>query len=181
MRDCAAHSDPRTEAVMQKDAQIQASTYARHIAAKVAADLKRLQVMGGADIPSDEEIAAYQEEMSLLLHEGYLGEMTYGFVQDGSWVVALKYSTGKRLANTNDGPPTTENTVKQAFASCLAYSSDWEKLVDVARAKLAKNNLPARTPGTEFGLADGRWQKNSGYASGDLSVQCMVAASRAKA
>ena len=168
---------------MQKDAQIQASTYARHIAAKVAADLKRLQVMSGSEIPSDKEIADYQEEMSLLLHEGYLGEMIYGFAHEGIWIVALKYSaTGKRLADPGDGLGlTTENTGMEPFASCLAYSSDWQQLPHAERKEFEKNIPFDRITGMVTAFPDGDWQDGGGYASGDLSVRCMIAAKRASA
>jgi hypothetical protein len=46
-------------------------THARHLAAKVSTDLKRLQRFYGS--PSDTEIAQYEEEAIELLKAGYFG------------------------------------------------------------------------------------------------------------
>ena len=50
-------------------------TYARHIAAKMATDLKRLQRLMECEEPSDQDIADYQQEAIALLRRGYLGEV----------------------------------------------------------------------------------------------------------
>jgi len=66
-------------------------THARHMAAKVAADLKRIQRHYGE--PSDSEISAYEEEITAFLKAGYLGTVTYGFRRGGKWVEpALRYT-----------------------------------------------------------------------------------------
>lgn len=66
-------------------------THARHIAAKVATDLKRLQRFYGA--PSDANISAYESELTLLLKGGYLGRVAYGFRRNGVWIEpTLRYS-----------------------------------------------------------------------------------------
>lgn len=168
------------EAVMQKDAQIQASTYARHIAAKVAADLKRLQVMTGTGVPSDEEIAGYQKEMSLLLHGGYLGEVIYGLKVKGRWILAYKYRADDNAAGAGDGSAETGNTEgKQSkgdsLASCLAYSSGWQDLPKAEQKKLEKAIPLSRTLGMENALSDFYWVDRGNYKSGDLRVRCMFA------
>ena len=52
-------------------------THARHMAAKVATDLKRMQRLYGS--PSDTDIASYEAEVIEFLKAGYLGTVTYGF------------------------------------------------------------------------------------------------------
>ena len=49
-------------------------THARHMAAKVATDLKRLQRFYGQ--PSNSDIADYEIEVIALLKGGYLGTVT---------------------------------------------------------------------------------------------------------
>ena len=49
-------------------------THARHMAAKVAADLKRMQRFYGS--PSDERIAQFEAEVTELIRAGYLGTVT---------------------------------------------------------------------------------------------------------
>ena len=46
-------------------------THARHMAAKVATDLKRMQRLYGS--PSDASIASYEAELIELMKAGYLG------------------------------------------------------------------------------------------------------------
>src|SRR6187551_2956967 len=52
-------------------------THARHMGAKVAADLKRMQRFYGS--PSDLKISRFEAEIVELLKHGYLGTITYGF------------------------------------------------------------------------------------------------------
>lgn len=59
-------------------------THARHMAAKLAADLKRMQRFYGA--PSDDRIAAYETEVVELLKAGYLDTVTYGFKRGDNWI-----------------------------------------------------------------------------------------------
>ena len=67
-------------------------THARHLAAKVATDLKRVQRLyaGG---PSDTSIASYEAEAVALLKAAYLDTVTYGFKRNGSWITpTLRYT-----------------------------------------------------------------------------------------
>lgn len=57
-------------------------THARHMAAKVATDLKRMQRFYGK--PSDENIADYESEATEMLRAGYLDTVTYGFKRTAS-------------------------------------------------------------------------------------------------
>ena len=59
-------------------------SHAVHLAAKVAADLKRMQRLYGS--PSDADIASYEGEIVALLKAGYLGRVTYGYWRNGDWI-----------------------------------------------------------------------------------------------
>ena len=79
-------------------------THARHMAAKVAADLKRMQRFYGR--PFDSDITSYESEIVEMLKAGYLGTVTYGFKRDGDWIEpGLRY-TARELAGdaANDDP-----------------------------------------------------------------------------
>lgn len=66
-------------------------TNARHMAAKVATDLKRLQRLYGK--PYDHDITNYEIEVIELLKGGYLKNVTYGFRRDGDWIEpTLRYN-----------------------------------------------------------------------------------------
>ena len=72
------------------------ATHARHMAAKVATDLKRIQRFYNA--PSDKSIAEYQIEIIELLKAGYLGTITFGFKKDGNWIEPTVRYTARDLS-----------------------------------------------------------------------------------
>ena len=74
-------------------------THARHMAAKVATDLKRMQRFYGK--PSDENIADYESEATEMLRAGYLDTVTYGFKRDGKWIEPTLRYTARDLAGAS--------------------------------------------------------------------------------
>jgi hypothetical protein len=81
-------------------------THAKHIAAKVATDLKRIQRFYNG-VPTDKSIADYETELIELLKAGYLGTVTYGFRRNGKWIEPTLWYTARDLAGTaaNDDDP----------------------------------------------------------------------------
>jgi Bacterial HORMA domain family 1 len=117
-------------------------THARHMAAKVAADLKRLQRFHGS--PSDQSIAEYETEVIELLTAGYLGTVTYGFRRGGNWIEpALRY-TARDLAgaSANDDDPgrigASADISGANFYSYLTYSSAWDQLSEAEKDAFKK-------------------------------------------
>src|SRR5690606_6748846 len=102
-------------------------THARHMAAKVATDLKRMQRL--YDYPSDRDIADYETEVIELLKAGYLGTITYGFRRDGNWIEPTLRYTAQDLAggSANDDDPGKvrpgANVAGAAFYNYLTYSA----------------------------------------------------------
>jgi hypothetical protein len=100
------------------------------MAAKVAADLKRIQRLYEGK-PSDLTIANYEQEMILLLKAGYLDEITYGYRRDGKWVEpTVRYKAKDLLGDdANDDDPGRirqgANINGASFFSFLSYSSAW--------------------------------------------------------
>ncbi len=138
-------------------------THARHIAAKVATDLKRMQRFYGN--LSDTRIADYEIEAIALLKAGYLGTVAYGFRRNGNWIEpTLKY-TAQELAegSASDDPGRIRpgaNIDGATFSSYLTYSSNWDDLSDSEKENF-KKSLPFRRSGaSEPGV--------SGYFSTDL-------------
>ncbi len=80
-------------------------THARHMAAKVATDLKRMQRLYGK--PGDIAIANYETEITEFLREGYLRTATYGFRRDDKWIEPTLRYTARDLAGSaaNDDDP----------------------------------------------------------------------------
>ena len=102
-------------------------THARHMAAKVATDLKRMQRLYGT--PSDATSPTTRAELIELLKAGYLGTVTYGFKRDGNWIEPTLRYTAQDLAGAaaNDDdpgphPPRAPTSRMRRFYSYLTYS-----------------------------------------------------------
>jgi hypothetical protein len=140
---------------------------ARHVAAKIKTDLKLLQRAYGG--PTDGDIDNYGEEVAQMLNAGYLGSVTYGYMKDRKWIVALRYTAN------NDGTLSTDHRAGQiprgvavkgaSFYSYMTYSSkratvttaDWDSFCEA---------LPFRRVGADApGTSGGYWTTDHTYSS----------------
>ncbi|MGU9951151.1 MAG: hypothetical protein ACNYPH_02355 [Gammaproteobacteria bacterium WSBS_2016_MAG_OTU1] len=107
-------------------------THARHIAAKVATDLKRMQRF--YSLPNDEDIDDYEKEIIALLQGNYIDWVVYGFQDSNKWVVALKYAArhgGILIEDDSPGRiPIGHNISRCSFTSLLSYTNKWNQLND---------------------------------------------------
>lgn len=148
-------------------------THAIHIAAKVAADLKRLQRLYGA--PSDASIADYEAEVVALLKAGYLGTVTYGYRRDGAWIEpTLRYSAHDLAgAAANDDDPGRvrpgADISGASFYSYLTYSSAWDRL-SATEQQAIKVRLPFVRSGAPEPAAAGYFTNDRTYAAGGRSL-----------
>jgi hypothetical protein len=154
-------------------------THARHMAAKVATDLKRMQRFYGS--PSDADIATYEAEVTELLKAGYLGTVTYGFRRDGNWIEPTLRYTARDLAggSANDDDPgrvrANANVSAATFYSYLTYSATWDQLSE-AEKDAFKKQLPflrggAPEPGINGYIAEDRTYSSGGRALNRASVR----------
>lgn len=128
-------------------------THARHMAAKIATDLKRIQRFYGR--PSDQDIADYEAEATAMMKAGYLSSVSYGFKRDGFWIEpTLKY-TARDLAGgaANDDDPGKIRPGKDvsgaSFTSFITYTDAFMNLSQGERDTF-KSGLPfQRVSGTE--------------------------------
>lgn len=148
-------------------------THARHLAAKVTADLKRLQRLYGHI--TDERIAEFEGEATELLRQGYLGTVTYGFQRDDKWIEPTLRYTASELANagTDDDPgrvrPGLDISGAQ-FHSFLTYSAAWDALTADQRSTV-KQQLPLqRVSGSESLVSNGYFADDKTYSSGSRSL-----------
>lgn len=109
-------------------------THARHMAAKVSADLKRMQRFYG--YPSDSDIASYETEVTELLKAGFLGTLTVGFLRNAQWIEPTLRYTASDLAGmaVNDDDPGRvlpgRDISGATFHNYLTYSAAWDILSD---------------------------------------------------
>tara|TARA_X000001316_G_scaffold8079_1_gene2107 strand:- start:248 stop:763 length:516 start_codon:yes stop_codon:yes gene_type:complete len=155
------------------EAQTFTVTHARHMAAKVAADLKRMQRLYGE--PSDADIQEYEAEVITLLKDGYLGAVWYGFRRNGEWIEPTLQYTASDLANdaTADDDPGRIKPRKDidgaAFYTFLEYSAAWGNLTD-AQKELYKGGLPFKRTNASSPSINGYLESDRTYSSGGRSL-----------
>jgi hypothetical protein len=154
-------------------------THARHMAAKVATDLKRMQRFYNQ--PSDSDIAAYETEVIELLKAGYLGTLTCGFQRGGKWIEPTLRYTARDLggASANDDDPGRvrpgADITGAAFHNYLTYTDAWNRLSEGERDAF-KKRMPyyrrgAPEPGISGYLTDDRIYSSGGRALNRASVR----------
>ena len=121
-------------------------THARHLASKVATDLKRMQRFYHS--PDDAFIERLEGEITELLRLGYLGTVTYGFKRNGDWIEPTLRYTARELAGDglDDDPGRVRpgaNVTGASFYSYLTYSSAWDALSSTQRESI-KQQLPVQ-------------------------------------
>jgi hypothetical protein len=140
-------------------------THAKHMAAKVATDLKRIQRLYGS--PIDLNINQYKTEVIELLKAGYLGTVTYGFRRNGNWIEPTVRYTAHDLSgmSANDDDPGRirpgKDTSNATFYSYLTYNTAWDSLSETDKEAFRKR-LPFKRGGApEPGI--------TGYIAPDLT------------
>jgi len=148
-------------------------THAKHLAAKVATDLKRMQRFYG--VPSDSRINDYETEIIELLKKGYLKKVSYGFMKDGNFIEPTLNYTVQELAQSNsvdDDPGKIRpgaNVFGASFYSFLTYSDAWFNLSLEERVRF-ENGLPfSRSTASEPGI-NGYLDYDRTYTSGGRSL-----------
>ena len=156
-------------------------THARHMAAKVATDLKRMQRL--YDQPSDTAIAQYEAEIVELLRYGYLGVATYGFRRDDHWIEPMLRYTARDLAagevrDEDPGHIRPGADVSGAhFYSYLSYSKAWTALT-TAQQEAFLSHLPIRRNGAPEPGVDGYLTPDRMYSSGGRALERVSLRSR---
>ena len=148
-------------------------THAKHLAAKVATDLKRMQRLYGE--PDDGWIADFEAEVIEFLKDGYLGAVTYGFRRSVNWVEPTLRYTARDLAGApaNDDDPGRirpgANTISASFHSYLTYSPAWNYLNQSEKEEF-QSRLPfQRTNATEPGI-NGYLTQGLTYSAGGRAL-----------
>jgi len=148
-------------------------THARHMAAKVSADLKRMQRFYG--FPNDADIASYESEVIELLKAGYFGTLTVGFLRDNQWVEpTLRYTSRDLagLAGVDDDPgrvPPGHDLSRATFFNYLTYSAAWDELAESDKDAF-KRRMPVNRTGMAQPTVKGYLVDDKSYSSGGRSL-----------
>ena len=147
--------------------------HARHMAAKVATDLKRMQRLYGS--PSDRDIANYEEEATTLLRHGYLKYVSYGFMRDGNWIEPSVHYTATELDTAEDDDPGQiqpgKSVAGASFYSYLTYTDAWSELSWDEQAAFKRNSLPFQRSGADAPGIDGYLHRDLTYSSGGRALE----------
>ncbi|WNI30385.1 hypothetical protein [Streptomyces sp. ITFR-6] len=148
-------------------------TDARYVGGRVAADLRLLYNLYGE--PSLERIEKFAEEVALLLRDGYLDTVDYGFrdTATNAWKFRLRYraTAGGQLIDSRPGSfPDAVDLTGYTFHSFLDYSSAFWLLTSSQKAGV-KEALPiSRTTGTAPSAVAGTGTTGHGYARNGTGV-----------
>lgn len=148
-------------------------THARHMAAKVATDLKRVQRFYGS--PSDHKIAQYEAEAIALMKAGYLNYVWYGFKRNGLWIEpTLKYLAQDLFTGSVDDDPGKirpgADVNGASFYTYLTYSPKWYALT-VAEQDAFEAGLPYIRTGAAEPSVNGYLSFDKTYSSGGRSLE----------
>ena len=150
---------------------------ARYVGAKIGADLRMAHHLYGE--PDLDDIADYVEETALLLRDGYLGTVDFGFWQKdtNAWKLRLRYTatTGGQLLDNRPGSfPTSAAVAGLPFCSYLSYSNKFELLPESTQAEI-KQGLPVQRVGAAEPTASaGTFTQGHGYSRNGVGVSRSV-------
>lgn len=146
--------------------------HARRLAAKVAADMHQCQRF--YDKPTDTQIEDYQEELTVLLHGGYVQSYEFGFkTKDERRVVSWHYTVGPSgdLEGGRSGGLFEAADVSGAVMfNFLTTNSKWSHLSQTEREKIEASYQIRRTDGKPPLDGNGYWDSSRRYASGGVAV-----------
>ncbi len=148
-------------------------THARHMAAKVATDLKRIQRFYGQ--PSDAAINDYEQELIALLKAGYLDTVTYGFKRGDQFIEPTLRYTAKDLVGgsaSDDDPGLIRPRADiqgATFSSYLTYSAVWNAMTQAERDSF-KKELPLQRVEAAEPTVSGYLSADRTYSSGGRAL-----------
>jgi Bacterial HORMA domain family 1 len=147
-------------------------TDARRLAARVAADMHQCQRLYGH--LTDAEIENYLQELTILLHGGYVKSYEFGFkTSDKQRVLSWFYTvgpSGNLEGGRSGGLFPSANISGAVMFNFLSYNSEWSALSNVERDKIKASYPVRRTEGSAPQDGNGYWDSSRHYTSGGVAV-----------
>lgn len=149
-------------------------THAKHLASKVATDLKRIQRFYNS--PSDLWIEQYEKELIEFLRKGYLKVVTYGFQKEGKWIEPTLQYTAKDLAglaSADDDPGRILPglSVEGAHFTSYLIKNDTYWNSTEAEKNTFSNALPFQRSGADEPGINGYLSSDKTYSSGGKALE----------
>lgn len=146
-------------------------TDARYVGAKIGADLRIMNSLYGK--PMLTSIPHYVEEAALLLKDGYLNTVDFGFKSCDEWKLRLRYTAtiGGQLTDSRPGKfPTSAAVAGLPFYSYLTYSAKFD-LLSAEDRRAVKAALPVdRVGADEPTTSNGTSTSGHGYGRNGAGV-----------
>jgi hypothetical protein len=148
-------------------------THAKHLAAKVIADLYQCSIF--YDRPAVDDIEDYETELVEMLANEYVYSYEFGFKSSGKRLLTWHYTVGAdgglHGGDADAGAIYAKATVAQAdYFNFMTYSDKWSNLTGSQQASF-KSGLPFdRKPGSSPTDGDGYWQVDHGYSAGGVRL-----------
>lgn len=142
-------------------------TNARHIASKIAADLRQMHRFYGK--PTLNAIDDYVAEIVEHLARKWVRTIEYGFKRDDEWVVSLRYEVRAdgTIADTGAGRVYPGADVSGAsFYSYLTHSDDYWLTAETDRQRVLDDLPVQRSSADDPAHVNGYWETGKSYASG---------------
>jgi hypothetical protein len=147
--------------------------HARRLAAKVSADMEQCRRLYGK--PSAANIAEYQEELTVMLHGGYVSEYEFGFkTTEDRRVVSWKYAVsadGDLQGGRSGGLYTQANISNASLFNFMSYSDDWFALDAAERDKVKGKHTVRRVTGEPPADGSGWWVRDKTYSAGGVAIE----------
>lgn len=148
-------------------------THAKHLAAKVIADLYQCSML--YDRPDEDAIEDYETELIERLANEYVFTYEFGFKSDGKRLLSWHYTVGPDgglHGDSDAGGIYAKGKVATAtYFNFLTPSSTWNNL-SAARQSMFESTLPfQRTLGSAPVDGYGYWQVDHGYSAGGVRVE----------
>jgi hypothetical protein len=152
-------------------------THARYVGAKIGADLRLLANFYGN--PDLDHIDAYVEEAALLLRDGYLDTVDFGFRQakTNTWKLRLRYTAtlGGHLVDDRPGNfPASLAIAGLPFYSFLKYSMKFAQLPTSKQTEITSGLPIKRGSASEPTAHAGAFTYGHGYSRNGAGVSRTV-------
>src|SRR5262249_32259162 len=144
----------------------------KRLASKVVADMHQCCRLYGR--PSTNDIAGYQEELIVLLADGYVAEYEFGFKKDDARVLSWKYkvtSAGALEGGRSGGLYAQASVASASMFNYLWYSSAWSALTLGQQQAIDAKHAVSRVAGDPPKDGSGHWVRDRTYVSGGVAVQ----------
>jgi hypothetical protein len=148
-------------------------THAKHLAAKVVADLYQCHIHYG--FPSEQRVKDYESELVEMLINGYVTEYEFGFKQNNKRILTWAYTVGPDGGLVGDSEPgriyARAAVAGATYFNFLTSSQKWADLPAAAKNAF-ENTLPfQRSAGSLPVDGDGYWVVDHGYSAGGIRIE----------